>query len=410
MIRCALVFSLLVSASAAAQESVHGKLVAVLEFNTKLEGTEKKAVDVQYLADTVRAAVLDALPELRVMTRENELVLLEQSGKKLAECEGECEVDTGRRLGADLVISGDLLRFGSSFKLNLKLHETRDGRLLAGAQASGRTIDELDAATGIAVRKLLKPLIAQSAQGQAGEQRQADEREAQRQQQAEQRQAGQRQADQRQADQRQADERRTAQRENAQRTTPTLPSLDDAPAAPQRNPARGPRLAIGTSTSKTLAVSVRAGGKTFKCPNPVTETALCELYGVPTGAITLIVQGDLNEEREFTFRPDGLHIRVDTRSRWPTYTGLGLLAGGSLLLLAGTQATPGSEGLLYAYGGLLGAGGLVFLIFGLARSHVTYDETTGEAFRDVEGGKVRLAGLGLAPVQGGALASAAFRF
>ena len=29
-------------------------------------------------------------------------------------------------------------------KLNLRLHETRDGRLLSGSQASGRTVDELD--------------------------------------------------------------------------------------------------------------------------------------------------------------------------------------------------------------------------------------------------------------------------
>jgi hypothetical protein len=92
---------------------------------------------------------------LNVMTRENMLVLLESSGKKLAECEGECEVDTGRRLGADLVITGEVLRFGSNYKLNLRLHETRDGQLLAGAQASGATTDELDRNTKQAVVELL---------------------------------------------------------------------------------------------------------------------------------------------------------------------------------------------------------------------------------------------------------------
>jgi hypothetical protein len=95
---------------------------------------------------------------LNVMTRENMLVLLESSGKKLAECEGECEVDTGRRLGADLVITGEVLRFGSNYKLNLRLHETRDGQLLAGAQASGATTDELDRNTKQAVVELLAPL------------------------------------------------------------------------------------------------------------------------------------------------------------------------------------------------------------------------------------------------------------
>src|SRR5260370_31785303 len=95
------------------------------------------------------------MPAAKVITRENMLVLLQASGKTLEECEGECEVDTGRRIGADLVVSGELLKFGTNYKLDLKLHETADGRLLAGAIASGKTIDELDAGVGPAVKELL---------------------------------------------------------------------------------------------------------------------------------------------------------------------------------------------------------------------------------------------------------------
>lgn len=40
------------------------------------------------------------------------------------------------------------------------MHETRDGRLLAGAQASGKTVDALDAALAPAVAKLFAPLKA----------------------------------------------------------------------------------------------------------------------------------------------------------------------------------------------------------------------------------------------------------
>jgi hypothetical protein len=47
-------------------------------------------------------------------------------------------------VGADAVVTGDLLKVGSSYKLSLKLHETRGGRLLGTAVASGRTVDELD--------------------------------------------------------------------------------------------------------------------------------------------------------------------------------------------------------------------------------------------------------------------------
>jgi len=119
-----------------------GAQLAVLELQ---HGAEFSAQDARYLADVVRASALSNAPRLSVMTRENLLVLLQASGKDLADCEGECEVDTGRRIGADAVISGDVLKFGARFKLSLRLHETKGGRLIAAAVASGATLEELDA-------------------------------------------------------------------------------------------------------------------------------------------------------------------------------------------------------------------------------------------------------------------------
>jgi len=85
-------------------------------------------------------------------------VLLKATGKDLAQCEGECEVETGRKIGADLVISGEMLRVGSSLKMSLKLHETHQGRLLAGSVATGRDIDELDRQASKAVDELCSAL------------------------------------------------------------------------------------------------------------------------------------------------------------------------------------------------------------------------------------------------------------
>src|SRR4051812_22058741 len=87
-----------------------GAHVAVLDFKRSAGFSVE---DARYLTDVVRAALLQAAPRLSVMTRENLLVLLQASGKDLAECEGECEVDTGRRIGADAVVSGDVLKFGT---------------------------------------------------------------------------------------------------------------------------------------------------------------------------------------------------------------------------------------------------------------------------------------------------------
>lgn len=71
-------------------------------------------------------------------------MLLQATGRKLDECEGECEIETGRRIGADRIISGEIQMVGTRYKVSLRLHETHEGRLLASAIATGKTIDELD--------------------------------------------------------------------------------------------------------------------------------------------------------------------------------------------------------------------------------------------------------------------------
>src|SRR5438477_2178237 len=128
------------SAPAAAQK-LSGKL-AVLELRNFTKDLTRE--NAQYFTDVVRSAALRAQPQLEVMTRENLLVLLQASGRDLANCEGECEVDTGRRIGADEIVSGELQKVGARYKLTLRLHDTREGRLLASTQASGMTIEELD--------------------------------------------------------------------------------------------------------------------------------------------------------------------------------------------------------------------------------------------------------------------------
>ena len=120
---------------------VAAQTLAVLELRTKLDGPAKKQVDPAYFTDVVRTKALETSPGLTVMTRENVLVLIKASGKTLEQCEGECEVETGRLLGADLIATGDLLQIGTQLKMTLKLHDTHSGRLLSGATASGGNVD-----------------------------------------------------------------------------------------------------------------------------------------------------------------------------------------------------------------------------------------------------------------------------
>jgi TolB-like protein len=148
---------------AAAHESgqhaltAQGRL-AVLELRSKLKGRDAEAIDTAYFADLARGAALRTVPSLQVITRENLLVLLQAQGKTADACEGECEVETGRLVGADYVVSGDALRVGAQFKIDFKLHETKTARLLGQGVASGRSAEELDADTQRTIAALLGAL------------------------------------------------------------------------------------------------------------------------------------------------------------------------------------------------------------------------------------------------------------
>jgi hypothetical protein len=133
-----------------------GKLVAVLEIGTRLP--PGVTVDRGYLSDRVRGAVLRALPGARLMTRDNIEVIAKAAGVDLASCDGECVVETGRKLGADLLVSGELVRLGEQLRLSLRLHDVKEGRLLSLAQAGGKSPEELDRDLDRALPELVEPL------------------------------------------------------------------------------------------------------------------------------------------------------------------------------------------------------------------------------------------------------------
>ena len=115
--------------------------IAVLEFQNPAGLTEQEVV---YITELARGAAA-RLPAAKyfVMTREN---ILEQlpPGTTLDECVGECEVETGRKVGADFVLTGEVIRFGASLRVLMKLHDTKTGRLLGNERASGPKVDALE--------------------------------------------------------------------------------------------------------------------------------------------------------------------------------------------------------------------------------------------------------------------------
>ena len=122
------------------------KRLAVLEFR----GVGVDEAVLRVMADDVRIGVLEGINkqqvdghDILVMTHENMMDMLSSMGKTAADCQGECEVEIARNIGADYVISGDMTKIGSLFVLNIKLHETTRGELLAGEQVRKKNIEDM---------------------------------------------------------------------------------------------------------------------------------------------------------------------------------------------------------------------------------------------------------------------------
>ena len=128
-------------------------MVAVLEFSGI--GIEDDVLN--QLSDSVRVAARDALPvaDYDLMTRENMMRILEDNEIDPSCIEGACEVDTGRNIGADLIIAGQLRRLEGQNLLTLKLYDTDSGKLLSGQKSESGSVLELDHQAEAATRALL---------------------------------------------------------------------------------------------------------------------------------------------------------------------------------------------------------------------------------------------------------------
>ena len=71
--------------------------------------------------------------------------------RDLAACEGECEVETGRNIGADFIVTGEIGRFGPDLQVKLKLYDTKTADYLGGKIISAADI-----------KGLAKPLSAEA--------------------------------------------------------------------------------------------------------------------------------------------------------------------------------------------------------------------------------------------------------
>ncbi|RKZ14146.1 hypothetical protein DRQ50_09490 [bacterium] len=118
--------------------------VAVLELGNPAGLTD---AEIAYLSDQVRASVAATLPVSThlVMTRESIQELL-PPGVSMKDClDAVCEVEIGRTIGADYVVSGEVLLFSGEYRLILKAHDCDTAAFLTSRTVGAELLPELEA-------------------------------------------------------------------------------------------------------------------------------------------------------------------------------------------------------------------------------------------------------------------------
>jgi hypothetical protein len=135
-------------------------MVAVLDFS--VSGAELTSAEIGLLADVSRAEARRVLGDgFTIITQESIQDLLKSHGKTLEQCQGVCETETGKLLGAEYVVSGKILKAFGAYKVNLKVHRTSPPELLDAVVLTVQALAELEDAVREGTAKILAKIGAQ---------------------------------------------------------------------------------------------------------------------------------------------------------------------------------------------------------------------------------------------------------
>ncbi len=119
------------------------RIVSVLDLRNSAGMTDAESA---YLTDLARDALARnlSLDHFTILTRESILELLPE-GTRLSDClDASCEVEIGRTLGADYVVSGEVLLFAGEQRLILKAHHCLSAAFIGSETTAGITLKELE--------------------------------------------------------------------------------------------------------------------------------------------------------------------------------------------------------------------------------------------------------------------------
>ena len=143
------------------------RIVSVLDLRNNTGMSDAEA---SYLTDLARDALARSLPlnHFTIMTRESILELLPE-GTRLSDClDASCEVEIGRTLGADYVVSGEVLNFANEQRLILKVHHCVSAAFIGSESAAGLGLTELESAVPGTTAKLSRRILQHSGNSSVG--------------------------------------------------------------------------------------------------------------------------------------------------------------------------------------------------------------------------------------------------
>ncbi len=130
--------------------------IAVLQLINQAEINEEEMI---YLTSQIQEqAHLRVMNHYQILTQENIFTQLPPN-KALEDClKGECEAEIGKQLGASLILTGQILKFGTKQELRcvIKLHETQTGILLGSQTIRAKTINDIENELSGAIDDLFK--------------------------------------------------------------------------------------------------------------------------------------------------------------------------------------------------------------------------------------------------------------
>jgi hypothetical protein len=119
-----------------------------------------QAISLAPLRDGLRSAIKQVLPSARPLAPESIEQLAQSNQIDLSKCEGLCEVDTGKILGVELLVSGEVTLRGDQLQLQLRLLEIPSGEELSEKSVDGPTVDALKGQLLVLAEDLFSPFGA----------------------------------------------------------------------------------------------------------------------------------------------------------------------------------------------------------------------------------------------------------